>query len=183
MDGTGDNSKHESGVGERLSLSLARATSRNGFLVKAGWILLKALGISAIPFVLPVDRIFRPVQACCGAGGGTTLPCDAWQLCGLYGKTCCNTCSGGIGGNFCNCPSNTTRNSGCWTSCCYDAVHDQLWTFRYYDCCGTGVDCSTCTTCHNGCGRPPWCDSGSYVCTVAVKLNACSVYTNCGSVC
>jgi hypothetical protein len=143
--------------------------SRKGFVVRLGQILLRVIGVSFIP-LLPVDHIVPNAEAC-------GISCSTYWLCGLYGRQCCANCWTGTGTN--TCPTCASRGTSFWSSCCPGAPGlpgQNCVTVRYYDCCSSDIncDCSLCLFCANNSRQLAWCNSGSYVCSVAMVGGPCS---------
>jgi hypothetical protein len=139
--------------------------SRKGFMVRLGQILLRVIGVSFIPF-LPIDHIVPSAEAC-------GISCSTWWYCGIYGRQCCANCTDGTGNN--TCPTCASRGTNSWAACCPNGSSGCA-TVRYYDCCSSSItcDCSLCMSCFNNTRQLAWCNSGSYVCSVATVGGPCS---------
>ena len=154
---------------EAFLIGWSERFSRKGFVVRLGQILLRAIGVSFIPF-LPVDHIVPNVEGC-------GISCNTWYFCGIYGIQCCANCANGTGTNAC--PTCASLGTGSWSACCPGAPGlpgHNCATVRYYDCCSSDItcDCSLCMPCYNGAPQPVWCSSGNYVCTVVSVGGPCS---------
>ena len=173
------------GIGTRISswldrrtlsttTSLARKTSRRGFVSRTGTILL---GTSVLP-LLPVSRA---LSADLNEIGDPTS-CDYWRYCAL-GGTLCSCC----GGSMNSCPPGAEPSPVTWVGTCNNPVDGKDYLISYNDCCGKAV-CARCF-CHNterdkpvyfpsqsneilGCFGV---ESNAYHCTVAVVLDEISV--------
>lgn len=156
---------------ERLCLAWSRKLSRKGFVVRLGKVVLRAVGISFVS-ALPVNRIWQFAEGTNPPGG-----CQTWSLCGIFGTSCCSSCTGG--GGISSCPSCATRGTSFWNACCVQSCCDDCYSINYYDCCSS-ITCSCpssptgpCFYCQNNNQQPAWCDSGKYVCTVAINTGHC----------
>lgn len=125
--------------------SMAQTMSRRGLLTRLGGLALKVVGLSVVPFVLPVDRAF--------AQFGCT---NDWQTCNMHGyfcKACCDQ-----GASYSVCPSCTTRSTVSWTGCCENPSNCNRYLIRYYDCCGGPAAAADCRG--TGCGWQGSCPPG-----------------------
>ena len=156
------------------SRSLARRTSRRGFLGKLG---LALAGASSLP-LLPVARAFASDTV---GEMGNPQSCDYWRYCAISGALC--TC---CGGNNTTCPPGTEVSPISWVGTCRNPVDDREYLISYNDCCGN-AQCDRCW-CHRVEDAKPnyfpgktadllWCygtKSRAYTCTVAAVLGAAS---------
>ena len=139
-------------LSERAARSVARQTSRRGFLGRIGTLLI---GGAAIP-LLPVARaasddgntaagkaqqgypgVSPQVSTNPGEEGDPTH-CDYWRYCGIAGSLC--TC---CGGSYNACPPGTEMSSLSWIGTCRNPTDGKNYIISYNDCCGK----STCTRC------------------------------------
>ena len=150
--------------------TLARRTSRRGFISKLGTLMA---GAAVFP-LLPVARAFAQESM---MDIGDPKSCDYWRYCALSG-TLCSCC----GGSPTSCPPGAEPSPITWVGTCKNPVDDRDYLISYNDCCGKAV-CARCS-CHNTERDKPmyfpsksnevlWCfgtQSRAYHCTVAVVL-------------
>ena len=164
----------DTGVARALSV-FAQRRSRRGLLAASGKLLLRALGVSIVVPLLPIDRAFAQVQNCDGE----------WQYCGQWGNFCKACC--GVGAQATTCPPCLYQGQSWTTCCCVPACPAGGHYVSYYDCCGAkGRYAASARNACMGhfCGRNPvhqpyWCGpsypSSSYKCTVvSVSTTACN---------
>lgn len=155
------------------SRTLARHTSRRGFLARLG---TGIAGMSVFP-LLPVARaIAQDVDQL-----GDSRSCDYWRYCALSG-TLCACC----GGTDTSCPPGSEPSTISWVGTCRNPVDDTDYLISYNDCCGNEV-CNRCE-CHRNEREKPfyfpsksngilWCfgsNSRAYHCTVALVMGKAS---------
>jgi methylamine dehydrogenase light chain len=133
---------------EGSARSLAKRTSRRGFIGSLGAILV---GASTLP-LLPVARGASPPAgsgAFTGkAAGGPTddkakhvndpTSCDYWRHCAIDGYLC-----GCCGGAENSCPPGTEMSAITWVGTCHNPNEGKDYVVSYNDCCGK----STCGRC------------------------------------
>ncbi len=126
-------------VVERLSRSLAKATSRRSVLRRLGTILV---GAATLP-LLPVAR----GQASAKEQGDSTT-CEYWRYCAIDGFLC--AC---CGGSMTSCPPGTEPAPITWVGTCLNAADGKEYIISYNDCCGKG-SCGRCLCNRNEGDRP-----------------------------
>jgi methylamine dehydrogenase light chain len=133
---------------EGSARSLAKRTSRRGFIGSLGAILV---GASTLP-LLPVARGATPPAGSGAptgkAAGGPTddkakhvndpTSCDYWRHCAIDGYLC-----GCCGGSENSCPPGTEMSAITWVGTCHNPADGQDYVVSYNDCCGK----STCGRC------------------------------------
>ena len=164
---------------ERSSRSLAKRTSRRGFLGSFGRILV---GASLLP-LLPIDRSGRAEAAEAGkappkkAATDDPASCDYWKFCAIDGFLC--SC---CGGSSSSCPPGTTPSPITWIGTCHNPVDGRDYIVSYNDCCGK-TSCGNCFCNRNEREKPlyrlsvnndvNWCmanDNPNYHCSVSLIL-------------
>lgn len=161
-------------IAERLSRSMARTTSRRGWLGLLGGLIA---GTAAMP-LLPVAR---------AAGGqpraadvpdtGDPASCDYWRYCAIDGFLC--SC---CGGSASVCPPGTEQSPVTWIGTCTNPVDGRKYVISYNDCCGK-ASCGNCFCNRNEGDRPMyhptrsndlnWClgtSSNIYNCSTAIII-------------
>ncbi len=147
----------------RLLDRLSQASSRRGFLSRAGSLVIRGLGVSLIR-VLPVGLIVATAEA--------TTPCTDWRFCGIYAIPC-DRCDGGT---LTSCPPNTDE-GGQWSCCCHDSSGTG-YVVDYVDCCNPDrMHHAHCTIdwCMNGPPEQAWCTDNPlkpYSCTIIRQHSA-----------
>ena len=159
--------------------SLARRSSRRGFLARLGVVLL---GGSALP-LLPIaragaqSRAPAPGEPDAASPSGDPQNCDYWRHCAIDGFLC--SC---CGGSQRTCPPGTEPSPVTWIGTCRNPIDGKDYIISYNDCCGKHV-CGLCY-CHRNEGDKPiyfphrsndinWCfgtKSVVYNCSTAVVL-------------
>ena len=173
---------------EQTARTVARHTSRRGFLGTLGTLLA---GGASIP-LLPVARAAAEAQADPDATYPGVSPqasitpeetgdpsrCDYWRYCGIGGPLC--ACCGGSANA---CPPGAEMSPLGWIGTCRNPVDNKNYIISYNDCCGK----PKCTRClcapHNAADKPVvrpqsssnyrWClgtKSNSFTCATAVVL-------------
>ena len=133
------------GLIESLGRTLARRTSRRGFLGVIG----KALFGAAVFPLLPVNRATGVGVAELAAGGkNDQISCDYWRYCSMEGLTC--AC---CGGTVTECPAGTFSSPTAWVGTCRNPGDGKEYVIAYRDCCGKN-GCSQCF-CDNDNGDMP----------------------------
>lgn len=161
---------------EQGTRSVAQRSSRRGFIVGAGKILV------ASAFTLPVLPFDRTSAHAAGHGGAeakkkepTDTDCDYWRYCSVDGFLC--TC---CGGSITTCPPGTTPSAVSWVGTCRNPADGRDYLVSYNDCCGR-TTCGKCM-CNTNLREKPgyrmgvhndvnWCmanGSSLYHCTVSV---------------
>lgn len=168
------------GLIERRSRSIAKHTSRRGFISALGTALV---GAGALP-LLPVAR--GAVGAADGvpaqstgnpADPGDPTQCGYWRYCGIDGFLC--SCCGGSQNA---CPPGTEMSPITWIGTCQNPADGKNYVISYNDCCGKS-SCGRCLCNRNEDDRPVyrpqanndinWCmgtQSAVYHCSTAVII-------------
>ena len=135
-------------LAEGSARSLAKRTSRRGFIGSLGAILV---GASTVP-VLPVARGASPPEASGKPGGQAAggpandkakhvndpTSCDYWRHCAIDGYLC-----GCCGGSENSCPPGTQMSAITWVGTCHNPVDGKDYVVSYNDCCGKAT-CGRC---------------------------------------
>ena len=156
---------------ERTSRSVARHSSRRGFVKKLG---LALAGGAAVP-LLPVAKAAAQVKPPQDVGDPTS--CDYWRYCAVDGFLC--SC---CGGSHNICPPGTEMSTITWIGTCKNPVDGRHYVISYNDCCGK-TQCGTCLCQRDENDRPlyradksndiNWClgsESSVYHCSTAVVV-------------
>lgn len=165
---------------ERRSRSIAKHTSRRGFISALGTALV---GAGTLP-LLPVAR--GAVGAADGvptqstgnpADPGDPTQCGYWRYCGIDGFLC--SCCGGSQNA---CPPGTEMSPITWIGTCQNPADGKNYVISYNDCCGKS-SCGRCLCNRNEDDRPVyrpqanndinWCmgtQSAVYHCSTAVII-------------
>ena len=165
---------------EDRSRSVARRTSRRGFLGGLGALMA---GAGAVP-LLPVARASTgavddvPTQQTGNPEDpGDPSTCEYWRYCGIDGFLC--SCCGGTQNA---CPPGTEMSPITWIGTCHNPADGRNYVISYNDCCGKS-SCGRCLCNRNEDDRPVyrpqanndinWCmgtRSTVYHCSTAVIL-------------
>lgn len=155
---------------EKSARSVARSTSRRGFMRRLGAALA---GAAAIP-LLPVARADNAPSP-----PGTSDPsrCDYWRYCAVDGFLC-ECC----GGSYDTCPPGTEMSTITWIGTCRNPVDGRNYVISYNDCCGKN-QCGNCLCMRDEGDRPVyrsdksndvnWClgsSSSVYHCSAALVV-------------
>jgi methylamine dehydrogenase light chain len=163
----------------RWARTLARHSSRRGFLSRAAAVLV---GGSVLP-LLPVARAQAPSRAPApgepdpGSPVGDPSSCEYWRHCAIDGFLC--SCCGGTQRS---CPPGTEMSPVTWVGTCRNPADGKDYIISYNDCCGKHI-CGLCF-CHRNEGDKPvyvpprsndinWCygtTSVVYHCSTAIVL-------------
>ena len=127
---------------EGSARSLAKRTSRRGFVGSLGAILV---GAAALP-LLPVARGGTPAPAASdrkkpddkAKNVNDPTSCDYWRHCAIDGYLC-----GCCGGSENSCPPGTEMSAVTWVGTCHNPADGKNYVVSYNDCCGK----STCGRC------------------------------------
>jgi methylamine dehydrogenase light chain len=123
---------------EGSARSLAKRTSRRGFIGSLGAVLV---GTSALP-LLPVARGAQPVPVHPvddkAKHVNDPTSCDYWRHCAIDGYLC-----GCCGGSENTCPPGTEMSAVTWVGTCHNPTDGKDYVVSYNDCCGK----STCGRC------------------------------------
>ena len=136
---------------EGSARSLAKRTSRRGFIGSLGAMLV---GASVLP-LLPVARGATPPEASkapgAKVGGNPADPagdkakhvndptsCDYWRHCAIDGYLC-----GCCGGSENSCPPGTEMSAITWVGTCHNPIDGKDYVVSYNDCCGKAT-CGRC---------------------------------------
>ncbi len=159
---------------ENSARSIARKSSRRGFIARVGTLIL---GGASIP-LLPVARADHSARAPAPAESGDPHSCDYWRYCAIDGFLC-DCC----GGTYNTCPPGTTPSPITWIGTCTNPVDGKDYIISYNDCCGKS-SCGRCLCNRNEGDRPVyqppksndinWCAGSKadipYHCSTAVVL-------------
>ena len=117
---------------EGSARSLAKRTSRRGFIGSLGAMLV---GASALP-LLPVARGASPDDKAKHVNDPTS--CDYWRHCAIDGYLC-----GCCGGSENSCPPGTEMSAITWVGTCHNPIEGKDYVVSYNDCCGKAT-CGRC---------------------------------------
>lgn len=159
---------------EEAMRSLAKRTSRRGFLGRCAAVLV---GATAFP-LLPVSRAYgQTTDAPAVEGIDDPTSCNYWRHCAIDGYLC--SC---CGGSQDACPPGTEMSTVTWIGTCLNSEDGKNYVISYNDCCGHGL-CGRCVCTRNVGERPLytapknndilWCfgaTHANYNCTVALVL-------------
>jgi methylamine dehydrogenase light chain len=112
---------------EDSARSVARQSSRRGFIAKVGTLMI---GGAAVP-LLPVARASDNARAPAPGETGDPDSCDYWRYCAIDGFLC-----GCCGGSASTCPPGTTVSPITWIGTCNNPVDGKDYIISYNDCCG-----------------------------------------------
>ncbi len=142
---------------EGSARSLAKRTSRRGFIGSLGAVLV---GVSSLP-LLPVARGATPSEGAkpgnpasppgASRPGAAANPaddkakrvndptsCDYWRHCAIDGYLC-----GCCGGSENTCPPGTQMSAVTWVGTCHNPIDGRDYVISYNDCCGKAT-CGRC---------------------------------------
>jgi methylamine dehydrogenase light chain len=172
-------------IAQKTTRSVARRSSRRGFLAGISTLLL---GAAALP-LLPVARASSAHGDNRVPGQSTGNPedpgdptqCDYWRYCAIDGFLC--SCCGGTQSA---CPPGTEMSPLTWIGTCRNPADGKSYVVSYNDCCGKS-SCGRCLCNSNEADRPVyrpsanndinWCmgtTSSTYHCSTAVILGLAS---------
>jgi hypothetical protein len=162
-----DNREFDTRLSGILADFAKRSTRRRVFSTM-GRILLRITGVTIVP-LLPINRMVSEAEA-------QGVDCNLPEFCGMWGRTCQCTGSGGYDNA---CPNGCPR-GGSWADCCWNEADGINYHYRYYDCCESGSMCSGCNDtnciwCMNKGPQFNWCGNTNltYRCTIAVLVGTC----------
>jgi len=159
---------------EQSARSVARQSSRRGFIGRLGTVLL---GAAAVP-LLPVARAAESSRPAAPQESGDPGSCEYWRHCAVDGFLC-DCCGGSIN----TCPPGTTVSPVTWIGTCNNPVDGKDYIISYNDCCGKS-SCGRCLCNRNEGDKPVyipslsndinWCAGSEqdvvYNCSTAVVL-------------
>lgn len=123
---------------ESRARTIARSTSRRGFLGRMGAVLV---GTAALP-LLPVARAAAADSDATPTEGDPNI-CEYWRYCGMDGYLC-----GCCGGSHTSCPPGTEMSPITWVGSCRNPVDGRNYIVSYNDCCGKS-SCGRCLCSRN----------------------------------
>ncbi|MCP5179036.1 MAG: methylamine dehydrogenase (amicyanin) light chain [Pseudomonadales bacterium] len=118
----------------RVTRTIARGSSRRGFLGRLGMFLV---GTTALP-LLPVARGHAAEPAVADADDSDPNSCDYWRYCAIDGYLC--SC---CGGTYSSCPPGTEASQITWIGTCRNPADGRDYIISYNDCCGRSA-CGRC---------------------------------------
>lgn len=165
---------------ERGARSLARRTSRRGFLGRAGAALVGGIALPLLPVARAADepsRVPPPDDSKLSGDVGNEKSCQYWRHCAIDGFLC--SCCGGTQSA---CPPGTEMSPITWIGTCRNPGDGKDYVISYNDCCGSSL-CMRCRCTRTEGERPVyytsknndilWCfgtKSRAVHCSVAIVL-------------
>src|SRR5215471_4140850 len=145
---------------EQFSRSVARRSSRRGFLGVLGGLLVGTTTLPLLPVARSADSKGVPTPPSPTNGQrppqntgnvqdpGDPASCDYWRYCAIDGSLC-SCCGGAVNA----CPPGTEMSPITWIGTCLNPADDRHYIISYNDCCG-GASCGRCP-CHRNEGDRP----------------------------
>jgi len=124
-------------LGERITRSLARRSSRRSLLSQLGTLLAGSAIIPLLPVVRGAETNSKSAFTR-NAQAKDDKQCTYWRYCAIDGALC-TCCGGGVH----TCPAGTQPSLTSWVGTCYNPDDKRSYLIAYRDCCGT----STCGQC------------------------------------
>ncbi|MCC7412348.1 MAG: methylamine dehydrogenase (amicyanin) light chain [Gammaproteobacteria bacterium] len=169
------------GLWERSARSLARQSSRRGFIARFGAVLVGGAALPLLPVARAMDsapaRPPAPEDSGIRGDPGNPASCEYWRHCAIDGFLC-----GCCGGSANTCPPGTQMSAVTWIGTCRNPADGRDYVISYNDCCGKS-GCGRCFCNRNEGDRPlyrpssandyNWClgtDSQAYHCSTALVL-------------
>ena len=118
---------------EGSARSLAKRTSRRGFIGSLGAILVGASGLPVLPVARGGDAAGDKAKHV-----NDPTSCDYWRHCAIDGYLC-----GCCGGSENSCPPGTEMSAITWVGTCHNPVDGKNYVVSYNDCCGKAT-CGRC---------------------------------------
>jgi methylamine dehydrogenase light chain len=129
-------------ITEGSARSLAKRTSRRGFLGSLGALLVGASVLPLLPVARGTDASKTPPAGKPGDDKAKHVndptSCDYWRHCAIDGYLC-----GCCGGSESSCPPGTEMSAVTWVGTCHNPLDGKDYVVSYNDCCGK----STCGRC------------------------------------
>ena len=124
-------------LGEKLTRSLAKGTSRRSLLAKIGATAALAPTIPLLPVARAADNDMPLSNFARTAQTTDDTQCNYWRYCAIDGALC-TCCGGGIH----TCPPGTEPSPTAWVGTCRNPDDGRSYLIAYRDCCGSG-SCNT----------------------------------------
>jgi methylamine dehydrogenase light chain len=122
---------------EGSTRSLARRSSRRGFLGSFGALLVGAAALPLLPVARGAERqATHPAAPSSDPGDPGT--CEYWRHCAIDGFLC--SCCGGTQSS---CPPGTEMSAVTWIGTCHNPADGKDYVISYNDCCGK-TQCNRC---------------------------------------
>ncbi len=122
------------------SRTLARGTSRRGFLARLGTAVLGGAALPLLPIARPARATREPApgEPDPGTPEGDPTGCGYWRYCAIDGflASCC-------GGTHTSCPPGAEMSPITWLGTCRNPADGKEYVISYNDCCGK-AECGRC---------------------------------------
>jgi methylamine dehydrogenase light chain len=135
---------------ERMTRTLARATSRRSALARLGTWLVGAAGLPLLPIARGTAVAELPPDSEITGEAGDPTSCNYWRNCAIDGFLC--ACCGGTESA---CPPGTEMSPITWIGTCRNPADGRDYVVSYNDCCGSTL-CMRCQCLRTEGEKPPY---------------------------